>query len=79
MQNRTFLKILKYSLLIFSAGFYTMQICNAYECPGHPRSVEEIQDEDTKHRRNNDPARELGNDEQKEAYDEGVIDWAEYK
>lgn len=70
-----FYKILKYTLLIVSCGFYTLHVA-AYECPGHPRSAEEVEQEQREKQRKNDPTRELGNDEQKEQYDKGNGDWA---
>lgn len=68
-------RFLRLLLLWTSFGFYSLPI-GAAECPGHPKSPEEIEQEDKRERRKKDPARELGDENQKEQYDKGNGDWA---
>lgn len=37
-----FHKILKYTLLVVSCGFYCLDVADGHECPGHPKTPEEI-------------------------------------
>lgn len=60
-----FLKILKYSLLIVSGGFYCLPLAGG-ECPGHPKGPSEMQEENKEYQRNNDPARFLENEDQRQ-------------
>lgn len=62
-------------MLVVSCGFYALPVA-AYECPGHPKGPSEIAEEEKRENRSREPARELGNEQQKEEYDKGRLDWA---
>jgi len=68
-------KILRLLLLIFSCGFYTLHI-SAGEIPGHPKSAEEIQDEQKRQKAKEDPMYDQSDDEQKKGMEDGSGGWA---
>lgn len=72
-------RILFIILALASMGFYVHPGCWGSECPGHPKSPQEIEQEDRERSRNQDPTRELGDDDQKEAYENDEIDWASFE
>lgn len=68
-------KLLRFALLIFSCGFYALPIYSG-ECPGHPKGPSEMEEENRRYQRERDPRRELGDENQKEQYDNNQGDWA---
>lgn len=44
-KNFTFYHLLRFLLLIFSCGFYTLPV-KGFENPAHPRDLKEIQEEE---------------------------------
>lgn len=75
MKNKMY-RFLKVFLLIVSCGFYVLPV-HGFECPGHPKSGDEILQEEKeaeKKRRQTDPKRHLGNEEQQQGYLDGEGD-----
>jgi len=70
-----FYKVLKITFLIVTCGFYCLPVA-AGEVPGHPKSAEEIQNEEEDSRRERSPTKHLGDEEQQERYKNKEIDWA---
>lgn len=68
MKKQTFYLTLKYALLIVSCGFYTLPV-SAWEAPGHPKSAEELQQEERQRERDQEPMRELEDENQREYND----------
>lgn len=64
-------------LAIISCGFYVHPACWGFENPAHPRSAEEIQEEQRKEERKTDPCRGIENEDQRKACDDGDATWAE--
>jgi|HubBroStandDraft_3_1064219.scaffolds.fasta_scaffold00795_11 hypothetical protein len=64
------IKILYTILAFVSFGFYVHPIVGS-ECPGHPRSKDEVWEEDQQRKRDENPANALENDDQRKAREDG--------
>lgn len=75
------MKRILYKILAFvSFGFYVHPLAlNAFENPAHPRNADEIQREQRKEYRENDPMKPLETEEQKKSNDDGSSKWVTHE
>ncbi len=56
-------------------GIYPLHLIS-FECPGHPRGIDEVDQEEKEQRRERDPVKDLGDESQQDGYRRGKGDWA---
>lgn len=69
-------QVLKYLLLVFSCGFYNLPV-HGFENPAHPRSAEEIQEENRREQDKYRPSPPCEPDDER-ARPENRDNWAIY-